>query len=648
MRWTRRPCCVTVRSLLADPKAPPAAPRTARTVLAELRSTFLQTPRVVRLVLEADARAAIAIMALSFVAALLPLAVAYVGKLLIDGVVAASRSSDPEAAQQVLLLVALEFGLMTLVGLLGRATGLLRSLLGTKLGYLTNLRILNKARTLDLVHFETPEVYDKLQNARREAGSRPLKLFVSTVDIVNNVVTLASYAFVLFSFSPWTLLILLAATLPAFVAEARFSGKAFRLFTWRAPEGRKMRYLELLLTRDSNAKEMMLFGLGDLLLKRYRALYEKFFAEERSLAVRRAVWGFLLGTVSAAALYGCYAWVVTRTISGAQTLGDMTLYMAVFRQGQGSLRTILKAVGGTYEDNLFISNLFAFLNMPTSADDPNRPTQETFKAPTERTGFELKKVSFRYPGRRDWVIRDLDLKIGPTESLAIVGENGAGKSTLIKLLAGLYAPTSGEILLDGRPLQSYPRPTLWRRFGVVLQDFVRYQFTASENVGLGLPEAMHDLERIEAAAAKGGADQTIATLPNGWETQLGRWFEGGVELSMGNWQKVAVARAFMREADILVLDEPTAALDAEAEHALFARFRDLTDGRMALLISHRFSTVRMADRIAVLVDGRLDEIGTHEELIALDARYARLFSLQAEGYLGTKRAARRPVRPPEL
>lgn len=633
---------------MADRKAPQAPPRSARTVLAELRSTFLQTPRVVRLVLEADAPAAIAIIALSFVAALLPLAVAYVGKLLIDGVLAASTSADPEAARQVLLLVALEFGLMTLVGLLGRATGLLRSLLGTKLGYLTNLRILNKAKTLDLVHFETPEVYDKLQNARREAGSRPLNLFVSTVDIVNNVVTLASYAFVLFTFSPWTLLILLAATLPAFIAEARFSGKAFRLFTWRAPEGRKMRYLELLLTRDSNAKEMMLFGLGDLLLKRYRTLYEKFFAEERSLAVRRAVWGFLLGTLSAGALYGCYAWVVTRTISGAQTLGDMTLYMAVFRQGQGSLRTILKAVGGTYEDNLFISNLFAFLGMPTSAEDPSRPKPETFKAPDERTGFELKKVSFRYPGRKDWVIRDLDLKIGPTESLAIVGENGAGKSTLIKLLAGLYAPTSGEILLDGRPLKSYPRPTLWRRFGVVLQDFVRYQFTARENVGLGLPEAMHDLERIEAAAVKGGADQTVETLPDGWDTQLGRWFEGGVELSMGNWQKVAVARAFMRDADILVLDEPTAALDAEAEHALFARFRDLTDGRMALLISHRFSTVRMADRIAVLVDGKLDEIGTHDELMALDARYARLFSLQAEGYLGTQRAARGPRRPPEL
>ena len=591
-------------------------------------------------------------MIMQGIGALVPLAIAWVGKLLVDAVLLAAKTGASEDAERALRMVGIEFGLMLLSGLLTRGTGLLRSLLGTRLAYRIQGQILEKALTLDLVHFETPSVYDKLQNARREASSRPLNLFVNAVDIAASAVTLASYGVLLFGFSPWTLLILLVATLPAFLAEARFSGEAFRLFTWRAPEGRKMRYLEMLLTRDSNAPEVKLYGLGPLLLERYRGYYQRFFSEDRSLAVRRAVWGFGLGVISTVALYGCYGWIVVRTVAGVLTLGDMTLYVTVFRQGQASLRSILRALGSTYEDNLFMSNLFSFLSMPTGpkavramfdgevADapaidaPPSTVEHGAGQVRREERGFVLEQVSFRYPGVDKWALRSVDLQIGPQEKLAIVGDNGAGKSTLIKLLTGLYPVTDGEIRLDGVPLSDIDPAVLRARLGVVVQDFVQYEFTARENIGLGQPERIEDLVAIEAAARRGGAYDVLSGLPDGFETQLGRWFQSGQQLSRGNWQKVAVARAFMRDADILILDEPTAALDAEAEHALFERFRELTEDRMAILISHRFSTVRMADRIVVLGGGQIVELGTHDELMAAKGRYAHLFDLQASGLLG--------------
>lgn len=609
---------------------PTEKPKNARPSWAEIRTAFSQIPRAVRLVLEADKLSPIGIVILSFIGALLPLAIAYVGKLIVDGVLLAAETGVAAHRDRALQLVALELGLMLATGLFGRMTGLLRSLLGTKLGYLINIRILEKARTLELEHFETPAIHDRLQNARREASSRPLNAFTNAIDVAASVVTLVSYGIVLATFSVLLLVVLVVATVPAFLVEARFSGEAFRLFTWRAPEGRRMRYLEILLTRDTYAKEVKLFGLGDLLLERYRGFYEKFFGEERSLAIRRSAWGFFLGAVSTLSLYGCYGWIVYETIAGSLTLGDMTMYVAVFRQGQGSLRGILRAIGTTYEDNMFLSNLFGFLELDTS----RRPAPETPRVESSgERGFVIDNVSFAYPGTRKLVLENLDLRIGPEEKLAIVGANGAGKTTLIKLLTGLYPPTRGSIRLDGVPLSEIPREALHKRFGVVLQDFGRYQFSAQDNVGLGEPGSLEDLARIERAAEKGGADEVVEKLEEGWGTQLGRWFDGGVELSMGNWQKIAVSRAFMRDADILVLDEPTASLDAEAEHQLFLRFRELTEGKMALLISHRFSTVRMADRIAVVSRGRIEEIGTHAELIAADKRYARMFALQAAGYL---------------
>jgi ATP-binding cassette subfamily B protein len=593
-----------------------------------------QLPRALALVLAADRWAALSLVALGLANALIPVAVAWVGKLLVDGVVQAARTGAPEDRAAVLTWVGVEAALMVAGALVTRAQGLSRSLLGSKLGHLIHLRILDKALTLDIAQLEDSTIQDKLQNARREASARPLNLFAGAVELAGNVLTLASYGVVLFAFDGLALLILAVATLPTFVAEARFSGEAFRIFSWRAPEARRMRYLEVLLTRDSSAKEVRLYGLGSWLLDRYRTLHEQLFSEERALALRRAGWGFLLTTLSTVALYGCYGWIVASAARSQISLGEMTLYVTVFRQGQAALRSILRTIGGSYEDSLFLSNLFDFLDLSGVAA-PVRAAIEPvpFHWPRPGAGFALSGVSFRYPGSDRPVLQGLELRIGADEKLAIVGENGAGKTTLIKLLMGLYAPTEGLIQLDGAPLATVPREVLLRRFGAVLQDFAQYQFTARENVGLAVPDALGDLSRIERAAQRGGADEVVKRLAKGWETQLGRWFEGGVELSMGSWQKLAVSRAFMRDADVMILDEPTASLDAEAEHALFLRFRALTEGKMVLLISHRFSTVRMADRILVLANGRIDELGTHAELVARQGRYAHLFALQAAGYL---------------
>lgn len=595
-----------------------------------------QLPRTLRLVLDAGKRDTIVLVVMTLVGGLIPLATAYVGKLIVDGVLAAAESGTVEARNQALTYVAIELALMIAMAWVGRSTGIVRSVLGAKLGYQTNLRILEKSLELDLRHFEDPAVYDKLQNARREASARPLGLFLKVTGVGRDVVSLISYGVVLTAFSPLAMLVLFAATVPGLIAEARFSGETFHILSWRAPEGRRLNYYEWVLTRDSNIKEVKLYGLGQLFLGRYRELYLKFFEQERSLAVRRATYGFALGVLATAAFYGVYAWIVIQTVSGVLTLGEMTMLLMIFRQAQGALRGILGAMSGAYEDGLFMSNLFTFLDLPSEQTHRALPAPEAEPAPVItplRTGFVLEDVSFRYPGAPAFAVQDLSLRIGPEEKLAIVGENGAGKTTVIKLLTGLYPPTSGRISLDGVPLSDIAPDVLRAKFGIVLQDFVRYQLTARENVGLGAPDRMDDLAQLDRAAEQGGGSEVIAKLPQGWDTQLGRWFDGGLELSAGQWQKLAVSRAFMRDAQILILDEPSASLDAEAEHALFERFRQLTKGRMALLISHRFSTVRMADRIAVIRGGRLVELGTHAELLARDGRYARLFRLQAEGYI---------------
>ena len=589
-------------------------------------------PGTFRLVWAADRRGTLAIAALSVLVALLPAPVAWVGKLIVDAVLAASRSGSLADRDRVARLVLVELGLLAATLVTGRLLGLLRELLRTHLANRVNVLILEKAITLELRHFEDPDVHDKMQNARREASSRPLSLVMQVFGVAQNGVTLAALSALLWRLSPWSVLVIVVASIPAFVAEARLSAESFRVNTWRAPEGRRLNYLEWILTRDFHAKEVKLFGLGPLVLERYRALHASFYAEDRRLALRRLGSGVAFGLLALLAFYGMYLLVAGRAASGEITLGDMTLYLVVFRQGQSAFQGILTAVGAMYEDSLYMSNLFAFLSISTDSGRARcEPPATVPRGAPLPIAFE--GVSFRYPGKEDWVLRDLDLRLAPGETLGLVGENGAGKSTLVKLLLRLHDPTEGRITYGGVDLRDLDPEDLRSRIGAVFQDFVRYQFSAAENIGLGNPASLGDRARIEEAARRAGAGPVLASLPQGLDTILGGWFEAGHELSAGQWQKLAVARAFMRDAELLVLDEPTASIDAEAEHDLFVRFRELAAGRTAIVISHRFSTVRMADRIAVLQRGRMVELGSHQELVARGGRYAHLFSLQAQGYL---------------
>jgi ATP-binding cassette subfamily B protein len=599
--------------------------------IRNLGTIFRQLPGTFRLLWGSSRRGAIALGALTAFSALLPAAIAWVGKLIIDSVVKASQTHSPADRMLVFRYVVIELGLMIATTASSRVYRLLNEIIGARLGFDLSVRILQKALDLELRHFEDAEVYDKMQNARREASARPLNLANSALQIFESFITLATYAVLIIRISPWSVLVLVAASVPSFLSEVRFAGESFRLNSWRAPEGRKLNYLEWVLTRDNHIKEVKLFEIGPLILGRYKTLFAKFYSEDRRLAIRRMAWGLSLGFVSLGAFYGCYLWVAGQAAWGRITLGDMALYLQVFRQGQSSFQSMLSSVGAMYEDSLFMSNLFLYLGIATGGEKPRRdPPLTVPRGKSQRV--ELRRVSFRYPGKDAWALKDVSLVLEPGEKLGLVGENGAGKSTLVKLLMRLYDPTEGEILYGGVDIRDMDPADLRSRIGAVFQDFVRYQFSVAENIGLGDVVAVDDRARIERAAEQGGAAPVIQTLPSGYDTMLGGWFEKGQELSAGQWQKIAVARAFMRDAELLILDEPSASIDAEAEHELFQRFRRLAAERTAIVISHRFSTVRIADRIAVLHDGGIAELGSHDELVKKAGRYAHLFELQAKGY----------------
>ena len=607
------------------PVAPPDS--AAAGVLRGFFGVFRYSRRAVQLVWSTNRALLAALAGLTVVAGLLPAGVAFIGAQIVDAVVAA-RNLPAAGIAHVLRLVFIEGVLVAALAGTQRGLSLCQSLLRAQLGQRVNVMILEKALTLELSQFEDSEFYDKLTRARREASSRPLSLVMRTFGLTQNAISLLSFAALLVRFSPWTVLILLLAGLPAFIAETKFSGDAFRLFRWRSPEARMQSYLEAVLAREDHAKEVKLFGLGPRLLQRYRDIFTRLYREDRALSIRRDGWGFALGLVATATLYGAYVWIALSTVRGAITLGQMTMYLLLFRQGQSAVSAILSAIGGMYEDNLYLSTLYEYLEMPVA-----RSSGAAVYGPDRADGVRFEHVNFTYPGASEPALIDINLHLPPGSSLALVGENGSGKTTLIKLLTRLYTPDSGRVLLDGLSLTEWNDEALKARIGVIFQDFTRYQMLVGENVGAGDERYFEDEARWRDAAAKGQAADFIDRLPGGYQTQLGKWFKDGQELSGGQWQKIALARAFMRTgADVLVLDEPTAAMDARAEADIFEHFRSLARERITILISHRFSTVRMADQIAVLDRGRIIEQGSHEALMALGGHYAQLFSLQARGY----------------
>jgi len=612
------------------PSSAPASPGSIATLRA-LPEVFQYTRHALELVWGTSQRLTVALALLTLAAGVLPAGIAWIGAQIVDAVVsaiAAQRASGATDLTPVLEFVVLEGLLVAALAAVQRGLSTCQSLLRAQLGQRVNEMILEKALTLELRHFEDSEFYDKLTRARREASSRPLSLVIRSFGLVQNAIALVSFGTLLAQFSPWAVLVLLFAGLPSFAAEAKFSGDAFRLFRWRSPETRMQLYLETVIAREDHAKEVKLFELGPLLLDRYRAIFRKVFKEDRALTIRRDTWGFFLGLVSTAAFYVAYAWIAVSAVRSEITLGEMTMYVMLFRQGQAAVSASLAAIGGMYEDNLYLSTLYDYLDTPVDA-----ATGTATQGPDPAAGVRFEHVTFTYPDATEPAVRDVSFELRPGRSLALVGENGSGKTTLIKLLTRLYRPSSGRITLDGLDLAEWSPSVLRRRVGVIFQDFARYQLKVGENIGAGDVTHFDDEARWREAAALSMATPFVDELPEGYQTQLGKWFKDGRELSGGQWQKIALARAFMREgADILVLDEPTAAMDARAEAQVFEQFRELTKDHMVILISHRFSTVRRADQILVMQGGEVLERGNHDELMKLEGHYAHLFSLQARGY----------------
>lgn len=582
---------------------------------------------LIRMVWETSPPLVVATAIFRLLRAVLPLGMLWVSKLIIDAVVGwISRGSGNLAS--IWKLVALELALAVASDVLGRANTLCDSLLGDRFTNRVSVRLMEHATRLDLAQFEDPVFYDKLDRARRQTTGR-LGLLASLLNICQDMLTLITLSTGLIVFSPWLMVLLVAAVIPAFLGETHFTSMAYSILYRRTPERRRLDYLRFLGASAQSAKEVKIFGLGAHLTKHYDEVSEQIYNENKGIAIKRATVGSALNLISTGGYYGAYVVVLARTLAGAVSLGSFTFLTGAFNRSRSYIERILSGFNDISEQAVFLKDLFEFFEMEPAI----RTRPDSLPAPRPiRSGFEFRKVAFAYPGSHKNVVQNISFSLHQHEKVALIGENGAGKTTLVKLLARLYDPTEGQILLDGIDLREYDVEDLRREVGVIFQDYMRYDLSVLENIGFGKVEALHEQARVDLAAEKSLAKSLIDRLPNGYDQMVGRRFEGGVDLSGGEWQKIALARAYMRDAQVLILDEPTATLDARAEYEVFRRFADLTFERMAILISHRFSTVRMADRILVLADGSIQEQGTHEQLLELGGRYAELFELQAAGY----------------
>lgn len=609
------------------------------TALSARLGALRHLPALARLVYAASPRLLVASLALRLARASLPVLMLYLAKLILDAIVAEHARPHPgglgpeawladPALRHLAGLVAAEFGLAILTDLLGRASTLVDGLVADLYGNAATLKLMRHAADLDLEQFEDSAQQDRLERARRQVTGRSNLLF-QLFGQGQDLITLVAFGLGLVAFAPWLILLLVVALVPAFLNETYFNREGYRLAWTRTPERREIDYLRFLGASVESAKEVKLFGLNGYIAERYRGLASKIVADNRALALRRAGWGGAFAALGTLAYYLAYATIVWRTAAGQFSIGDLAFLAGSFQRLRGLIEGLLMGFSQVASQAQYLDDLFSFFAVVPAIRSPADPV--ALPRPI-RSGIVFENVGFRYPGTQTWAVRSLSFHLAAGEVLALVGENGAGKTTIVKLLTRLYDPTEGRVLLDGLPLSAYDLEALRARIGVIFQDFVRFSFTARENVAVGRIAARDDAERVARAAERSLADGVIARLPLGYDQPLGKRFAEGVDLSGGEWQKIAIARAYMREAEILILDEPTAALDARAEFEVFERFRELSHGRTAVLISHRFSTVRMADRILVLAGGRVIESGSHAELQALGGRYAELFELQAAGY----------------